>query len=254
MRHNKGTHLSERGVNPHLEQGTGVIHFIQKNSVCAELVGDFLPEWCITDNFEMFLWLTSQNNFGGSILAGIDAAENHIDAALQKTDLFQHINAKMGQFIRTLRFGQNIVVICGPQGHIRTENNGRILTLYKLLIQTIFQKLGGNLTALIDGAVQNVNVVKKLLVFFEQLMKCGVGREDAYRFSEIIRKGRAGKDADFAELPIPESLKNVAKMYLYVWPKAHVVERLLIVARLAYYMKWNSRVYSAVVRKKKYSV
>ena len=90
--------------------------------------------------------------------------------------------------------------------------------------------------------------------FFEQLMKCGVERGEAYRFSEIIRKGRADKDTDFAALAIPESLKNVAKMYWYVLPKTHVVERLLIVARLAYYMKWNSRVYSAVVRKKKSGV
>ena len=90
--------------------------------------------------------------------------------------------------------------------------------------------------------------------FFEQLMNCGIERGEAYRFSEIIRKGRAGKDTDFAVLTIPESLKNIAKMYLYVSSKAHVVERLLIVARLAYYMKWNSRVYSAVVRKKKSGV
>ncbi len=90
--------------------------------------------------------------------------------------------------------------------------------------------------------------------FFEQLMNCGIERAEAYRFSEIIRKGIAEWNTDFAALTIPEGLKNVAKMYLYVSPKAHVVERLLIVARLTYYMKWNSRVYSVVVRKKKSGV
>ena len=90
--------------------------------------------------------------------------------------------------------------------------------------------------------------------FFEQLMNWGIERAEAYRFSEIIRKGIAEWNTDFAALTIPEGLKNVAKMYLYVSPKVHVVERLLIVARLTYYMKWNSRVYSVVVRKKKSGV
>lgn len=90
--------------------------------------------------------------------------------------------------------------------------------------------------------------------FFEQLMNCGIERAEAYRFSEIIRKGVVEYNIDFAALTIPEGLKNVAKMYVYVSPKAQVVERLLIVARLTYYMKWNSRVYSMVVRKKKSGV
>ena len=90
--------------------------------------------------------------------------------------------------------------------------------------------------------------------FFEQLMNYGIERREAYRFSEIIRKGAVDTHTDFAALTIPEGLKNVAKMYWYVSSKAHVVERLLIVARLTYYMKWNSRVYSMVVRKKKSGV
>lgn len=90
--------------------------------------------------------------------------------------------------------------------------------------------------------------------FFEQFMNCGIEKGEAYRFSEIIRKGIAENNKDFEALTIPEGLKNVAKMYWYVSSKAHVVERLLIVARLTYYMKWNSRVYSVVVRKKKSGV
>lgn len=90
--------------------------------------------------------------------------------------------------------------------------------------------------------------------FFEQLMNCGIEKGEAYRFSEIIRKGISENNKDFEALTIPEGLKNVAKMYWYVSSKAHVVERLLIVARLTYYMKWNSRVYSVVVRKKKSGV
>ena len=85
-------------------------------------------------------------------------------------------------------------------------------------------------------------------------MNYGIERREAYRFSEIIRKGAVDTHTDFAALTIPEGLKNVAKMYWYVSSKAHVVERLLIVARLTYYMKWNSRVYSMVVRKKKSGV
>lgn len=90
--------------------------------------------------------------------------------------------------------------------------------------------------------------------FFEQLMNCGIERGEAYRFSEIIRKGIVENNKDFEAMTIPEGLKNVAKMYKYVSSKAHVVERLLFVARLTYYMKWNSRVYSTVVRKKKSGV
>ena len=64
MCHNKRAHLSERSVNSHFKQRTRVIHFIQKDSIGIELVGDFLPERCVTDKFEMFLRFTGQNNFG----------------------------------------------------------------------------------------------------------------------------------------------------------------------------------------------
>lgn len=76
-------------------------------------------------------------------------------------------------------------------------------------------------------------------------------REEAFYFSELIRKGRATWSPELDELSIPEELKNVAKMYKCVFPRAHCIEYLLMYARLAYYMKWDSRVYSTVINKKK---
>ena len=90
--------------------------------------------------------------------------------------------------------------------------------------------------------------------FFDYLIKCGCDRETAYNFSELIRKGRAPKSSELAELSVPEELKNVAKMYAYVFPRAHCIEDLLMYARLAYYMKWDSRTYSAVINKKKNTI
>lgn len=87
--------------------------------------------------------------------------------------------------------------------------------------------------------------------FFDYMMECGLKREEAFRFSEIIRKGRSAREPEFDALPIPVELKNVAKMYAYVFPRAHCIEYLLMYARMAYYMKWDSRVYSAVINKKK---
>lgn len=87
--------------------------------------------------------------------------------------------------------------------------------------------------------------------FFDYLVECGCDREDAFRFSELIRKGRAPRTPELDELSIPEELKNVAKMYAYLFPKAHCTEYVLMYARLAYYMKWDSRVYSSVINKKK---
>ena len=87
--------------------------------------------------------------------------------------------------------------------------------------------------------------------FFDYMVECGLDRATAYKFSEIIRKGRSPREPEFDALPIPEELKNVAKMYAYVFPRAHCIEYLLMYARMAYYMKWDSRVYSSVINKKK---
>lgn len=40
-------------------------------------------------------------------------------------------------------------------------------------------------------------------------------------------------------------------MYDYIFPRAHIVENFLTYARLAYYMKLDSKVYSSVVRERK---
>lgn len=90
--------------------------------------------------------------------------------------------------------------------------------------------------------------------FFDYLIECGCDSEQAFYFLELIRKGRASKTTEIDELPVPEELKNVAKMYAYVFPRAHCIETLLMYARLAYYMKWDSRAYSGVINKKKNTV
>ena len=87
--------------------------------------------------------------------------------------------------------------------------------------------------------------------FFDYLMECGLDREEAFYFSELIRKGRAARSPELDELSIPEELKNVAKLYKYAFPRTHCIEYLLMYARLAYYMKWDSRVYSTVINKRK---
>lgn len=87
--------------------------------------------------------------------------------------------------------------------------------------------------------------------FFEYLLECGVDRETAYRVTEMIRKGKSQNNTEFDAFSIPEELKNVAKMYQYVFPRAHCIEYVMMYARMAYYMKWNSRVYSSVIGKNK---
>lgn len=81
-------------------------------------------------------------------------------------------------------------------------------------------------------------------------MECGLERKEAFRIADMIRKGVVSREPKFEELSIPEELKNLAKMPRYVFMRSHVIENLLLAARLAYYMKWNSRIYSSVIRKK----
>ena len=42
--------------------------------------------------------------------------------------------------------------------------------------------------------------------FFDYLMECGLDREEAFYFSELIRKGRAARSPELDELSIPEEL------------------------------------------------
>lgn len=87
--------------------------------------------------------------------------------------------------------------------------------------------------------------------FFDYMVECGLDRAEAYKFSEIIRKGKSRRESGLDTLAIPEELKNVAKMYAYIFPRAHLTEYLLMYARMAYYMKWDSRAYSAVIGRNK---
>ena len=49
-------------------------------------------------------------------------------------------------------------------------------------------------------------------------------------------------------------IKEIAKNYLYVFPRAHCIEYILIYAKLAYYAKTDSRAFSKIVFKAKHSV
>ncbi len=78
--------------------------------------------------------------------------------------------------------------------------------------------------------------------FFDRLVETGMDRSDAFRVSEKIRMGRAHKSQDWMEeYDIPEEIKVLAKNCLYVWPRAHSVEKMLQYARIAYYGKVDSR-------------
>ena len=91
--------------------------------------------------------------------------------------------------------------------------------------------------------------------FFDHMITLGVERTLAFDTSEKIRKGHAnscGKlQQQFFDLPIPDEIKDIAKNYLYVFPRAHGIEYILIYARLAYYAKADSRAFSKIVFKKK---
>ena len=91
--------------------------------------------------------------------------------------------------------------------------------------------------------------------FFDHMISMGVERTLAFDTSEKIRKGHAnscGKYKEqFFDLPIPDEIKEIAKNYLYVFPRAHCIEYILIYARLACYAKADSRAFSKIVFKKK---
>lgn len=90
--------------------------------------------------------------------------------------------------------------------------------------------------------------------FFDYLIDDGYDRNFAFDVSERIRKGHANSakfKEDFFALQIPEEMKEVAKNYLYLFPRAHCVEYILIFARLAYYAKTDSRTFSKIVYRRK---
>ena len=91
--------------------------------------------------------------------------------------------------------------------------------------------------------------------FFDYMVEMGVERTLAFDASERIRKGHAGSCGKYQQqffiLSIPDEIKDIAKNYLYIFPRAHSIEYILIYARLAYYAKADSRAFSRIVFKKK---
>lgn len=87
--------------------------------------------------------------------------------------------------------------------------------------------------------------------FFECFVDCGLDRTTAFKLSEDIRKGKCVNSPILEEVPIPEELKTLGRMYEYIFPRAHIIENFLTYARLAYFMKLDSKVYSSVVRDNK---
>lgn len=90
--------------------------------------------------------------------------------------------------------------------------------------------------------------------FFDYLIEEGVERKFAFDVSERIRKGHANSSMcsdEFNTLQIPDDIKEVARNYMYIFPRAHCIEYMLIYARIAYYANIDSRAFSKIVFKKK---
>lgn len=89
--------------------------------------------------------------------------------------------------------------------------------------------------------------------FFEHFLRLGLDRSTAFELSEDIRKGRVShgnSEPKLREQNIPEYLIELAKSYIYIFPRAHSVEKLLLEARIAYYAKQDSRAFGKVMCKK----
>ena len=91
--------------------------------------------------------------------------------------------------------------------------------------------------------------------FFDYLLESGLERSLAFEASERIRKGHACSTKEnkelFDSLPIPDDMKEVARNYWYVFPRAHGIEYILLYAQLAYYARIDSRAFSKIMFKKK---
>ena len=91
--------------------------------------------------------------------------------------------------------------------------------------------------------------------FFDCMVECKTERSLAFDASERIGKGHANSNGkyrqQFFDLPIPSEMKDIAGNYLYVFPRAHCIEYILMYARLAYYAKADSRAFGRIVFRKK---
>lgn len=92
--------------------------------------------------------------------------------------------------------------------------------------------------------------------FFDELLKMNLDLEKAFEISELIRKGipsnKSSKHLEkFESFDLPEEFKTVAKQYRYLFPRSHTTEYLLLYARLAFYAKIDSRIFSKIIYKQK---
>lgn len=83
--------------------------------------------------------------------------------------------------------------------------------------------------------------------FYEHLLTSGLDCRSAYQAARLISLGKASRSQELDNLPMPEELKDLARQYAYLLPRSHSVEYLLVCARLAFYMKYDSRLYSKIV-------
>ncbi len=90
--------------------------------------------------------------------------------------------------------------------------------------------------------------------FFETLLKMGFDLEKAFEIAEFIRKGKQNSSNQtfidqFASFELPNEFESVAKEYLYLFPRCHCAEYVLMYAKLGFYAKKNSRAFSKIVFK-----
>lgn len=90
--------------------------------------------------------------------------------------------------------------------------------------------------------------------FFDYLLESDIERSLAFDASECIRKGFACSVGErkerFDALEIPDEIKEVAGNYLYLFPRAHGIEYILLYAELAYYAQIDSRAFSKIFFRK----
>lgn len=91
--------------------------------------------------------------------------------------------------------------------------------------------------------------------FLEYLIDTGTEPTLAFEIVKKIRLGHADRShrryQEFMELPIPDELKEVAQNYLYIFPRAHCIELILLRAKLAYYAKIDGRTFNKIIFKKR---
>lgn len=88
--------------------------------------------------------------------------------------------------------------------------------------------------------------------FFDVLLKMRIALEKAYEIAEFIGKGKQHSSNQtlmdqFASYELPDEFQSVAKEYLYVFPRCHCAEYMLMYAKLGFYAKKNRRVFSKIV-------